>query len=470
MPARRGRGSGRGRGNAHAPHSTNREARRTPTRARARSAAPLRGGGTDATEMAALREKIETMKTSLDAANGKVRQLESEREERVAAAGAGSTSAGEGRTPAGDTLPAEDATPGAYLGRTRAPSPFPSMAHVINARAKESLAAWHKFPIFKCWILIGEQSTVANLKMMEIQSLLREKVRVATGVLEQLNAMSGFRVRSYIAEGDDPHFTRTTLIEHLETFDAVLTLLSLGIESEDGTTRLEILRQRFRNGTDLIRDHCRQHRGKMHDPGTFKMMTDMVDDDLGRWSSAWFTRALAFQKQHQTPPEIKFMPPMIGPQWMVIGDYIAGGGLRNVTARSTYPIKSSTKRPRSEKIGAAGDNFCFLDDRPGGCTRRNCPWEHTKKPNRRASNGGGGTGGGRARNHGTGRGDRGGASGGDSGRGAGAAATASPTAETAAGAAIAGPVIAAGAPPAPRDTGSATRQGQPRSTRSARLR
>ena len=41
------------------------------------------------------------------------------------------------------------------------------------------------------------------------------------------------------------------------------------------------------------------------------------------------------------------------------------------------------------------------------------------------------------------------------GAAAGAAATASPTA--AAEAAIAGPVIAAGAPPAPRDTGSATR-------------
>ena len=43
------------------------------------------------------------------------------------------------------------------------------------------------------------------------------------------------------------------------------------------------------------------------------------------------------------------------------------------------------------------------------------------------------------------------------GAAAGAAATASPTAEAAAGAAIAGPVIAAGTPPAPRDTGSATR-------------
>ena len=257
-----------------------------------------------------------------------------------------------------------------------------------------------------------------KLKLVEMQSLLREKRRVTSWVLEQLNAMTGFHVRSYIAEGDDPHITRTTLIEHLQTLiDAVLTLLSLGIESEDETMRLEILRQRFRSGTDLIRDHCRQHRSKMQDPGTFKLMADRVDDDLGRWSSVWFTRVLAFQKQHQTPPEIEFMPPVIGLQWTIIGDYIAGGGLRNVTARSTYLIKSPTKRPRSENVWAAGDNFCFLDDKSGGCHRRNCPWEHTKKPNRRASNGGGGTGGGRARNRGAGSGDRGGASGGNSGRG-----------------------------------------------------
>ena len=195
--------------------------------------------------------------------------------------------------------------------------------------------------------------------------------------------------------------TRTNLIEHLETLiDAVMTILSLGIESEDGTTRLEILRQRFRNGTDLIRDHCRQHRSKMQDPVIFKMMADMVDDDLGRGSLAWFTRALAYQKQYETPPEIEFMPPVIGPQWTIIGDYIAGGGLRNVTARSTHSIKSPTKRPRWGKSGAVDDTYCSMDDRSGEGHRRNYPWGHAKKPNRRTSNGGGDTGGERARNHG----------------------------------------------------------------------
>ena len=103
------------------------------------------------------------------------------------------------------------------------------------------------------------------------------------------------------------------------------------------------------------------------------MMADMVDDDLGRGSSAWLTRALAVQKQHQTPPEIDFTPPVFGPQRTIIGDYIAGGGLHNVTARSTNSIKSLTKRPRSEKSGAA-DNYCFIFfyDRPGECHRQNC--------------------------------------------------------------------------------------------------
>ena len=106
---------------------------------------------------------------------------------------------------------------------------------------------------------------------------------MTTGALEQLNATSGFRVRTYIAEDDHPRITRTTLIEDLETLiNAAMTVMSLGIESEDGTTRLEILRYRFRNDTDLIRDHCHQHRSTMQDPAMFKMMADMVDDDLGR--------------------------------------------------------------------------------------------------------------------------------------------------------------------------------------------
>ena len=121
--------------------------------------------------MAALRDQIETMKTSLDAKNGKVRQLELEREDHIAAAGAGSPSAGEGRTSARDPLPAEDATLETYIDRTwvgLALLPSPAMAHVTNARAKESFVAWRNHSILKCWILIGERPIVVNLKLMEM--------------------------------------------------------------------------------------------------------------------------------------------------------------------------------------------------------------------------------------------------------------------------------------------------------------
>ena len=107
----------------------------------------------------------------------------------------------------------------------------------------------------------------------------------------------------------------------------------------------------------------------MQDPATVKMMAEMVDDGPGLGYSAWFTRALAVQKQHQTPPEIDFTPPVIGPQWIIIGKYIAGGGLDNVFARSTQSIKSPTKRPRSEKPGAASNNYCLF----GRQTRRMSP-------------------------------------------------------------------------------------------------
>ena len=168
------------------------------------------------------------------------------------------------------------------------------------------------------------------------------------------------------------------------------------------------------------------------------------------------------------------MPPVIGPQWMIIVDYIAGGRLRNVTARSTHSIKSPTKRPRSEKSGAASDNYFFLDDIPGGCPRRICPWEHTKKTTAAPATGAA------AREVDVpGTTVREAETAGvllvaiQAGATTGAAAIASPTVGTTAEAAIAGPVIAgpviaAGA--APRDTSSATRQGQPRSARSAPLR
>lgn len=73
--------------------------------------------------------------------------------------------------------------------------------------------------------------------------------------------------------------------------------------------------------------------------------------------------------------------------WNIIRKFIGGVRLRNIFACSSYSIVSLTKRPRSGKSGAAGDNHCFMDDKAGGCHRRNCPWEHANSPNRRINSG-----------------------------------------------------------------------------------
>ncbi|CAN0442854.1 unnamed protein product [Pylaiella littoralis] len=139
-------------------------------------------------------------------------------------------------------------------------------------------------------------------------------------------------------------------------FDATMTFLRIGIESEDGLTRLGFVQQRLQRGTDSVRDHCQQHRSKMEDPSTFKMMAEMVNEGIGQWTSVGFTRAVSFQKQHPTPPEIKHMPLVIGPQWAVIGDYIV-----NVVLPSTHSLMSPTKRPGLRKSPATGDNRCFVE-------------------------------------------------------------------------------------------------------------
>lgn len=58
----------------------------------------------------------------------------------------------------------------------------------------------------------------------------------------------------------------------------------------------------------MIRTHCRQHRSKMNDPATFKVMADMVDEDVGQWTSTWFTKALVFKKQHPSEAIASHVP------------------------------------------------------------------------------------------------------------------------------------------------------------------
>ena len=162
--------------------------------------------------------------------------LRSELEAREAdgddAAGAG----GEGQS---DRLPAEDARPGAFLDFTR---PVSDSAQVQNARAKSELRAWASIAIATCWITIGEEPTVAgsNVKMVEMRTML-PKVKMSTKVHEQLVSMDGFHVKDYITKSDDATITTTDMPEHIHTLaHAIMGILKIGIESDDGRTRLQI--------------------------------------------------------------------------------------------------------------------------------------------------------------------------------------------------------------------------------------
>ncbi|CAM9283871.1 unnamed protein product, partial [Sphacelaria rigidula] len=165
----------------------------------------------------------------------------------------------------------------------------------------------------------------------------------------------------------------------------------------------------LREGAALLRAHCRKWPAKMLEPEVCAMMESLVDDDLGRWSSSLFTSAVVFQRQHPTPPNIEDMPPVVTPQWTFLRNFIDSGGLRGIRIR-TSSLLSPTKRSRSGN-NQIRDRHRFVEAKEGVCCRRNCPWEHNKKANRRSSNGGdgprasggGGGGGGNGRVDGIGR-------------------------------------------------------------------
>ena len=394
-----------------------------PRASRQKETAPrARSVGARASDAAVdeLREEIVQLKADkaareadLAAARGVIQQLEAREADGDDAAGA-----------RGQGQPVEDARPGAFLDLTRSVS---DSAHVKNARAKSELRSWSSIAIAKCWIAIGEEPTVAgsNVKIVEMRTML-PKVQISTKVHEQLVSMDGFHVKDYITRSDDATITTTDIPEHIHTLaHAIMGILKIGIESDDGRTRLKILQQQLNVGVDMITTHCREYRSKMYDQATFDIVAKMIDDDLAEWTSMWLTKTLAFRKKHQSPPHIEDMPPVIGPQWQIVGDFIASGGLRQVIFRSSpatavTTVMSPIKRGRQSTGEGRGKGICWKQDKPGGCRRRNCPFDHTKKADRRASNGGGGRGDNRGGSGVGGRGGGGNGGSGSSGGGGGA--------------------------------------------------
>ena len=181
---------------------------------RARSAAPVRGEDPlSAVEASELRAQLEEMRAERDAAaverdeaRGTLLQLQALEADRDAI---------ESPTPENRRTGNEDTAGGdgrrAIHDLTRPPPATTPHSHVHQARAKEDIKAWCNPSTMKLWVLVGERPTVCGLKTPEMQAVLHETVKVTPVVLDQLNSMSGFRVRLYVAENDEPRVTRTPL-------------------------------------------------------------------------------------------------------------------------------------------------------------------------------------------------------------------------------------------------------------------
>ena len=160
----------------------------------------------------------------------------------------------------------------------------------------------------------------------------------------------------------------------------------------------------------------------MKDTRVFQMIADIVNDDLKTWAAEWLCAAVKFRTIYDAPPTIEHFPPVMGPQWTDLRDFIGSGGLRQIALRQTA-VMSPTKRSRESNGGGGreGKGLCWQQDKPGGCRRRNCQFEHHKKADRRDSSGGGGRGDSRGGSGTSGRGGNGGGDGGsvDGGGGGG---------------------------------------------------
>lgn len=420
--------SGGGTPTTPAPRVTRQTKRKKrATTSRARSVGPP---ATNA-DFDALRKELAAKSADLEAARGMIQQLEAQREDSAAAGGAVTDGSGAGVAgeEATSETPNEGARPSAYLDLTIPGGGGTSTAQVRSAAAKDFVRAWNDRSILKGWMQLAERPSVAGCKLevVELEGVLGDEVRVTAPVRQQLNSMGSFNILDYISVGDDPTITRTNLPDHMDTFvNAIITLYDCGLSTEEGSSRLGILRQQLESGASMLRKHCLKYPSRLNDKRVFQMLADIVNDDLKTWAAKWLCAAVRFRNIYDSPPAVEHFPPVMGPQWNDLQDFIGSGGLRNIAIRqvSAAAVMSPTKRGRQSTGDGGGKGHCWKQDKPGGCRRRDCPFEHRKKADRRASNGSGTRGGPRGGSGASNRGGRGG--GGSGGDGGGAGSTPDP--------------------------------------------
>ena len=187
----------------------------------------------------------------------------------------------------------------------------------------------------------------------------------------QLNTFTGFRVASYMAEGDNPRLAATMFLpEQMEIMiEAVLAVVGNGVTSEDALERLAILEHALHEGLTLLRVHCRKYRAKACVAENRALLSALIDEDMKAYAQRLFVAAVAAAKAG--PPAIEDMPPVVTPKWQSLGNYIRGGGLMDARATPAVAAVSvrGEKRPRSTGSGGGGRfGVCYTWRDYGTCS------------------------------------------------------------------------------------------------------
>lgn len=105
-----------------------------------------------------------------------------------------------------------------------------------------------------------------------------------TAVWNQLNAMTGFAVRTFIMKGDFTDDASVPLPKRLDVVIAAMVATCRGASQWTPCSPLSPCSTRFCIGggqrSAAIATKCR---GKVHDPANYDRMADLADPNLGRW-------------------------------------------------------------------------------------------------------------------------------------------------------------------------------------------
>ena len=121
-----------------------------------------------------------------------------------------------------------------------------------------------------------------GLKRPEMQALLADVVLASDETTLQPNTFTGFRVATYMAEGDKYRLAANTFLpEQMESIvETMLAVVGNCVTSKDGVDLMSMLEDGLRDGLTSLRVRCRKHRGKACLPENKALLSSLIDEDM----------------------------------------------------------------------------------------------------------------------------------------------------------------------------------------------